>query len=79
MPHNGHKNSESVAEPVRKFKEKHYRRELKKLHVEIVKLQEWVKHEGLKVCIVFEGATAPARGARSRPSPSELALGYFAW
>ena len=34
---------------------KDYERELKKLHVELVKMQEWVKHAGLKVCIVFEG------------------------
>ena len=38
-----------------KLKTKDYERELTKLHVELVKLQEWVKHKGLKVCIVFEG------------------------
>jgi hypothetical protein len=30
---------------------------LRKLHVELVKLQRWVVHKGLKVCIVFEGST----------------------
>ena len=62
MPHNGRENPESVAEPARKLKEKHYLRELKKLHVEIVKLQEWVKHQGLKVCIVFEGRDGAGKG-----------------
>ncbi len=35
---------------------------LKKLHVELVKLQEWVKLKGLKVCIVFEGRDGAGKG-----------------
>jgi polyphosphate kinase 2 len=45
-----------------KLSNKHYERELKKLHVELVKLQEWVKHKGLKVCIVFEGRDGAGKG-----------------
>jgi len=41
---------------------KQYEKELKKLHVELVKLQEWVKHEGLKVVIVFEGRDGAGKG-----------------
>ena len=41
---------------------KEYARELKKLHVELVRLQEWVKHAGLKVCIVFEGRDGAGKG-----------------
>ncbi|MCC7325717.1 MAG: polyphosphate kinase 2 [Burkholderiales bacterium] len=41
---------------------KEYSSELKKLHVELVKLQEWVKHKGLKVCIVFEGRDGAGKG-----------------
>jgi polyphosphate kinase 2 len=41
---------------------KEYRRELKKLHVQLVKLQEWVKHKGLKICIVFEGRDGAGKG-----------------
>jgi len=41
---------------------KDYERELKKLHVELVKLQEWTKHAGLKVCIVFEGRDGAGKG-----------------
>ena len=33
-----------------------------KLHVELVKLQEWVKHKGLKVCVVFEGRDGAGKG-----------------
>ena len=41
---------------------KQYAKEMKKLHVELVKLQEWVKHAGLKVCIVFEGRDGAGKG-----------------
>src|SRR3981189_3288932 len=41
---------------------KDYAREMKKLHVELVKLQEWVKLKGLKVCIVFEGRDGGGKG-----------------
>jgi polyphosphate kinase 2 len=41
---------------------KDYDRELKKLHVELVKLQQWVVHKGLKVCIVFEGRDGAGKG-----------------
>jgi polyphosphate kinase 2 len=45
-----------------KLKSKEYESELKKLHVELVKLQEWVKHKGLKVCVVFEGRDGAGKG-----------------
>src|ERR1700734_1827163 len=45
-----------------KRKSKDYLGELKKLHVELVKLQEWTKHKGLKVCIVFEGRDGAGKG-----------------
>ncbi len=41
---------------------KDYARELKKLHVELVRLQEWTKHAGLKVCVVFEGRDGAGKG-----------------
>jgi polyphosphate kinase 2 (PPK2 family) len=52
------------------MKRKEYDKELRKLQVELVALQEWVKKTGTKVCIVFEGATRPGRAGRSRRSPS---------
>jgi polyphosphate kinase 2 len=45
-----------------KLKAKDYDRELSKLHVELVKLQQWVVHKGLKVCIVFEGRDGAGKG-----------------
>jgi polyphosphate kinase 2 len=49
-------------QPPEKLKTKDYDRELKNLHVELVKLQEWVKHKGLKICIVFEGRDGAGKG-----------------
>jgi polyphosphate kinase 2 len=45
-----------------KISEKNYAREMKKLHVELVKLQQWVVHKGLKVCILFEGRDGAGKG-----------------
>jgi polyphosphate kinase len=45
-----------------KLKNKDYLRELALLHVELVKLQEWVKSTGTKVCIVFEGRDGAGKG-----------------
>jgi len=52
----------SADEPGKKLKNKAYEKELAKLHVELVKLQEWLKFKGLKVCIVFEGRDGAGKG-----------------
>ena len=41
---------------------KEYDRALRELHVELVRLQEWAKHKGLKVCILFEGRDGAGKG-----------------
>ena len=41
---------------------KEYAKILKGLHIELVRLKEWVKHAGLKVCIVFEGRDGAGKG-----------------
>ncbi len=48
--------------PCKKIKGKFYEKEINKLGVELVKLQEWVKKEGLKVVIIFEGRDAAGKG-----------------
>ena len=45
-----------------KLKRKYYESELARLQIELVKLQEWVKHEGLKVVVIFEGRDAAGKG-----------------
>lgn len=44
------------------IKRKEYEQKLRKLHVELVKLQEWVKREGKKICVVFEGRDGAGKG-----------------
>jgi polyphosphate kinase 2 len=46
----------------KKLENKVYLKKLAKLHVELVKLQEWVKAKGIKVCIVFEGRDGAGKG-----------------
>jgi polyphosphate kinase 2 len=50
------------ATPKEKLKRKVYDKELARLHVELVKLQEWIQYKGLKVCIVFEGRDGAGKG-----------------
>ncbi|MBX9629448.1 MAG: polyphosphate kinase 2 [Burkholderiales bacterium] len=50
------------AEGAGKLSRKEYEAALEKLHVELVKLQRWVQHKGLKVCIVFEGRDGAGKG-----------------
>jgi polyphosphate kinase 2 len=45
-----------------KLERKDYESELRKLHIELVKLQEWVRHGGHKVCVVFEGRDGAGKG-----------------
>src|SRR5690242_1106087 len=45
-----------------KLTRKKYEKQLTKLHVELVKLQEWVKKKGLKICVVFEGRDGAGKG-----------------
>src|SRR5277367_1450952 len=41
---------------------KDYEKKLEKLHIELVKAQQWIVHKGLKVCIVFEGRDGAGKG-----------------
>ena len=45
-----------------KMSAKAFDRELAKLEVELVKLQGWIKREGLKVAVVFEGRDSAGKG-----------------
>jgi len=48
------------------LKGKKYLKELRRLQAELCKLQEWVKHKGLRVIIVFEGRDAAGKGGTIR-------------
>jgi polyphosphate kinase len=51
-----------MAEEKKKLKEKKYLKELAKLQEELCVLQEWVKHKGLRVIVIFEGRDAAGKG-----------------
>ena len=46
------------------------RGEMRRLHGELVAMQEWVKASGAKLCVVFEGRDTAGKGARSSGSPA---------
>ena len=46
----------------KKLRNKMYLKELGKLQIELVKLQEWVKNKGLKMVVIFEGRDAAGKG-----------------
>ena len=56
----------SKADGKTKLKDKQYMKELRKLQAELCHLQEWVKHKGLRVIIVFEGRDAAGKGGTIR-------------
>jgi len=51
---------------VKKLKAKKYEKKLRKLQEELCRLQEWVKHKGLRVIIIFEGRDAAGKGGTIR-------------
>jgi polyphosphate kinase 2 len=48
------------------LKRKKYEKQLRQLQAELCKLQDWVKHKGLRVMIVFEGRDAAGKGGTIR-------------
>jgi polyphosphate kinase len=49
-------------ETTQKMSRKEHDRELKRLHAELVALQEWVKATGARICVVFEGRDTAGKG-----------------
>ncbi|MFL5931603.1 MAG: polyphosphate kinase 2, partial [Gaiellaceae bacterium] len=52
---------ETAVEPKR-INKKQYEKELARLQVELVRLQEWISHAGLKVVVIFEGRDTAGKG-----------------
>jgi polyphosphate kinase 2 len=50
----------------KKLKNKKYAKALRKLQGELCLLQEWVKHKGLRVIVIFEGRDAAGKGGTIR-------------
>ena len=56
------KKAASLSKVKERLRRSEYEEELEKLHIELVKLQQWVTAKGLKVCIVFEGRDGAGKG-----------------
>ena len=52
----------TAEKPGKDMKRKIYNKEISRLQIELVKLQEWIKFRGLKVVVVFEGRDAAGKG-----------------
>jgi polyphosphate kinase 2 len=61
----GEKNNAENGE-LGKLKRKEYENELRRLQARLCKLQEWVKHKGLRVIVVFEGRDGAGKGGTIR-------------
>lgn len=55
--------AERRSKQLRLGKDCDYEQELRRLQIELVKLQEWIRHQGLKVAIIFEGRDAAGKGS----------------
>ncbi len=66
-----------AAEPKKELSGKEYAKEMKKLHVELVKLQRWVVEKGLKVCIVFEGRDGAGKGGTIKAITERVSPRHF--
>jgi len=58
----GSRTAATSAQPQAKMKTRDYEREMRRLHGELVALQEWVKATGAKICVVFEGRDTAGKG-----------------
>ena len=54
--------AKTPAEGTLALSQKNYMKELRKLQIELVKLQEWVRFKGLKMVVLFEGRDAAGKG-----------------
>jgi polyphosphate kinase len=54
--------AEAAPSATGKMSQKAYERELARLQIELVKLQEWIRHAGVKVVVLFEGRDAAGKG-----------------
>jgi polyphosphate kinase 2 len=57
MQNDSHKTPEKA-----KLKRKEYEEKLRQLQIELGKLQEWVRHQGLRIIVIFEGRDAAGKG-----------------
>src|ERR1700736_1082532 len=60
-----------------KLKRKDYEKQLRKLQVELCHLQDWVKEEGARIIILFEGRDAAGKGGTIKPMTERVSPRVF--
>ena len=70
---------ESAAESKPRMSNKQFEKELEPLQVELVKMQEWVKASGAKVCVLFEGRDTAGKGGVIKRITERTSPRSFAW
>jgi len=60
---NGKRGTSDTGEEITRMPKKIYEKELFRLQAELVKLQEWVRNEGARLVIIFEGRDAAGKGS----------------
>ena len=60
-----------------KMKNKEYEKQLRKLQAELCRLQEWVRHKGHRVIIVFEGRDTAGKGGTIRALTEKVSPRVF--
>jgi len=60
-----------------KLGNKEYTKELRRLQAELCKLQEWVKHKGIRAIVVFEGRDAAGKGGTIRAMTERVSPRVF--
>ena len=73
----GREEKPAEAGRVKKLGRKEYESELERLHVELVRLQQWVVHKGLKVCVVFEGRDGAGKGGTIKAITERVSTRVF--
>ena len=63
---------------MKKMKRKEYERQMRRLHGELVAMQEWVKASGAKICVVFEGRDTAGKGGTIRRITERMNPGVLA-
>lgn len=67
----------SHSNETKKLKRRKYEKELRRLQAELCKLQDWVKHKGLRIIVVFEGRDGAGKGGTIRAITERLSPRVF--
>ena len=69
--------SKKPKEAPSKLKRKEYDKELRRLQGELCMLQEWVKHKGLRIMVIFEGRDGAGKGGTIRAMTERVSPRVF--